>query len=167
MRATLAGDNVIRQFCRNLTIFTVFLSLTVLSAGAAERPVASERLTIRWTEGALQIISRMPLQKILPPSVTLPDSTNGLRGAWFEVQNDKGEVLYRRPMPAINIVFTETPLDAGSDQLSRAEAPVDSQVFSILVPASSAAKRVVFHGPDPAEKTSRTLSTEIGRIDLK
>ncbi|MEW5875281.1 MAG: hypothetical protein AB1752_08890 [Candidatus Zixiibacteriota bacterium] len=158
---------MIRRLCRKLTILTVLVSLTAAPARAAERPVAAERLTIQWTEGAMQILSRTPLLKILPPTVTLPDSTNGLRGAWFEVQSDKGDVLYRRLMPAINIVFTETPLDPGSGQLSRAEAPVESQVFSVLVPASAAVKRVVFHGPDPAAKTSRTLSTEIGRIDLK
>jgi hypothetical protein len=126
-----------------------------------------ERLMIRYSEGSFEIVERITLQKILPPSVELPDSVGRVAGYWFEVQNADSKTIYRRRMTAPEIIYTESPTEDEPHKLQRTDIVVSEKLLSVLVPKKSAARSLVFFGhPAGAEKRMRPAA-EIGRVVLR
>ncbi len=125
-----------------------------------------ERLVIEYSDGDFSIISRTSIQKVLPPSTELPAEHGSVRGTWFEVQNDEGTAVYRRPMTSPRILVSET-LDDTTGQIQRAESEVSERVFSVLIPARDDAKSlVIFDSPSAPEKRT-VAASEVGRLNLR
>ncbi|GAB4316545.1 MAG: hypothetical protein Kow0074_04530 [Candidatus Zixiibacteriota bacterium] len=127
---------------------------------------SAERLVIQYKDGEFTILSRTTVQKVLPPSTSLPAGKGQVRGTWFEVQDVTGAVVYRRPMTSPRVLHSET-LNESSGQIEHAETEVTEQVFSVLVPAQSEAKSLVlFDSPtDPNKRTA--AASEIARLALR
>lgn len=135
--------------------------------GKAGTAPTAERLVLRYANESFELVSRTPLHKVVPPSVSLPDSVGKVRGNWFEVQSAAGQTVYRRRMPAPDIIYTEIPTEDNPGQLSRAEATVPEKTISILAPVKDNGDYLVIYGP-PAGKAERTQAAgEIGRIRLR
>jgi hypothetical protein len=135
-------------------------------ANKPDAPPTAERLIIQYTNGSFELVSRTSLNKPVPPSVNLPDSLGSVRGHWFEVQSEAGKMVYRRRMPAPDIVYTESPTE-DNPKLSRAEFVVPEKTISILVPVKDDGNFLVLYGP-PAGTDKRTQAAgEVGRIRLR
>jgi hypothetical protein len=133
--------------------------------GVGVQPV--ERLMIRYNEGSFEIVERIPLEKILPPSVELPDSVGRLAGYWFEVQNTEGKTVYRRRMTAPDIIYTESPTEDEPNTLRRADIVVPDKLFSVLVPRKSEARALVFFGQQAGPEKRMRPAAELGRVVLR
>lgn len=154
-----------------LSLAAVVLTLARPAGGADAKqstaPPTAERLILHYVNGTIEVVSRTPLTKVVPPSVTLPDEKGKVRGNWFEVQSDAGMTVYRRRMPAPDIVYTEIPTEENPSQLSRAEIVVPEKTFSILVPIKSDGNYLVLYGPPTGTKSRGQAAGEIGRIRLR
>ncbi len=153
-------------------VFAVVLLIlpgTAVGADSAKVTTAptAERLVLHYVNGSIELVSRTSLNKVVPPSVELPESQNGVRGNWFELQDSDGKVVYRRRMAAPDIVYTEIPTEENPSQLSRAEIVVPDKTFSILVPIQSNANDLVLFGPPKGTKSRNQAAGEIGRIQLR
>lgn len=140
---------------------------TATGTAIGPRVQAAERLVIRYSASGFELVSRMPLQKVLPPSVELPATKSLVSGSWFEVQSDAGAVLYRRRMDSPRMIYTEVPLADDPDVLKRAEVAVDTNVFSVLVPAGKDAQSLVFFDSNTDIKRRNEAASAIGRIGLR
>ena len=130
-------------------------------------PSAAERLIIRYSNGAFELVSRTSLNKVVPPSVSLPDSLGRVSGHWFEVQSEAGKTVYRRQMPAPDIIYTELPTEDNPTRLSRAETVVPEKTFSILIPKKDEGAFLVLFGPPSAPEKRTQASGEVGRLRLR
>jgi len=138
-----------------------------LNATVNPRVQSVERLVIRYSASGFELLSRTPLQKVLPPSAKLPATKGLVSGSWFEVQSNAGDVVYRRRISSPRILYTEVPTDDDPGVLKRDEAVVEENVFSVLVPAGKDANALIFFdsGTDIQKRTE--ASSEIGRIGLR
>ena len=137
------------------------------TANTNPRLQESERLVIRYSPSGFEVVSRTPLLKVLPPSVTLPGAKGAVSGSWFEVQSDDGDVVYRRRITSPRIVYTEVPTADEPGLMKRDEIIVDENVFSVLVPAGKDAKSLVFYDSNLDVQKRTEAATEIGRIGLR
>ena len=162
------------------TIIASVLGVAVLMALAAAlaagdgggaptktRMQAAERLVIRYSATGFELVSRTPLMKVLPPTVSLPGEKGAVSGSWFEVQSDGGDVVYRRRISSPRMVYTEAPTEDEPGVLKREEIAVDENVFSILVPAGTDAKSLIFYDSNPDIQKRTEAAIEIGRIGLR
>jgi hypothetical protein len=127
----------------------------------------AERLVIRYANGSFELVSRTSLNKVVPPSVSLPDSVGRVSGHWFEVQSEAGKTVYRRRMQDPGIVYTEVPTEENPTKLSRAEVVVPEKTISILVPVKSDGNFLVLYGPPAGAKSRTQAAGEVGRIRLR
>ncbi len=156
-------------------IIVVLLPVTLTSAGSAAPQdtigvQSVERLVIRYHEGNYQLMSRTTIQKVLPPSLALPDSAIRVAGTWFEVQTSDGNLLYRRPMPPPQIAYVELPKDSVTGQIERKETILSDRTFVITVPLRNDAVQVAFFDRPPrgARKTQASQGSQVvGRIQLR
>ncbi len=130
-------------------------------------PQSVERLVIQYNQGSFELISRTPLRKTLPPSVTLPAPIGQVRGSWFEVQSTTGEMVYRRRFPAPNVIYTEWPTQDDPTQLRREEIEVSENVFTILVPKNDKAEALLIFGTPRGQDKRAAAAGEIGRLQLR
>lgn len=156
-----------------LLALTVLVAAPVESRSAATssaRVQSAERLVIRYSDAGFELISRTPVQKVLPPSMTLPESpeNKGVRGTWFEVRDDAGNTVYRRPMESPQVLRVETLSDDGKT-IEHAEVTQSETVFSVLVPVTAATKSLVVFDMvrDAQKRIVSDTATELGRLDLK
>jgi hypothetical protein len=148
-------------------VFIAAMLAFPLVADSAEAPPTAERLVIHYSSGTFELVSRTSLHKVVPPSVSLPDSLGRVSGHWFEVQSEAGKTVYRRRMPAPDIIYTESPTEENPTKMSRAEVTVPEKTFSILVPVKDDGNWLVLYGP-PAGTNKRTQAAgETGRIRLR
>jgi len=126
-----------------------------------------ERLVIRYVDGGYELISRTPLEKVLPPSVELPESDTGVRGSWFEVQDGSGNPVYRRLMESPRVLYSETLSDETPGQIVRHETTVSERIFSVLVPANESARSLALFDQPVTANQRATAAAEVGRITLR
>jgi len=156
-----------------LTLFAILITATSPTVGEdtkAPIPAGSqtaERLVIRYSAGGYELVSRIPLLKILPPSTELPAPMGEVNGTWFEVRSDKDETIYRRRMASPQVVYTEIPTGDDPAMLNREEIILTENTFSVLVPAGENAASLVFFGSKPDPQKRAAAATEIGRIGLR
>lgn len=109
-------------------------------------PRASERLVIRFADGEFELLSRIPIEKLLPPSDELPETDRPLSGFRYELQTADGEVLYRRFMTnPVPLVFEGPEPDSQDPFPSRVEAIPEERVFTLLIPAPRDGERLVLY----------------------
>lgn len=155
------------------------LALTVLvaapvesrdNASASPRVQSAERLVIKYSTAGFELISRTPVQKVLPPSMSLPKSAGnaGVRGTWFEVQDETGATVYRRPMDSPQVLRVETLSDDGTT-IEHDEVAPNETVFSVLVPVSATTRSLVVYDMirDLNKRVVSDTAVEFGRIELK
>ena len=89
-------------------------------------PVDADRVVLRFSEGAFELVGVSPVTAVLPPSDALPGALGELSGFWFELQSSDGEVRYRRVVgDPVRLVFE------GPDVIQKAarEAPGEIQLM--------------------------------------
>lgn len=155
-----------------VVLFVAALLIVPRPAGGADStktaaPPAAERLILRYANGTIEVVTRTPLNKPVPPSQSMPAAKGEVRGNWFELQADNGDVVYRRGMAAPDLVYTEVPTAENPSQLSRAEFVVPEKTFSILVPIKSDGNYLVLYGAPVGSKSRNQAAGEIGRIRLR
>lgn len=136
-------------------------------ATADPRVQAAERLVIRYSSAGFELLSRTPLQRVIPPSVELPATKGMVSGSWFEVQSDAGDVVYRRRISSPRLVHTEVPTTDNPGVLTRDDIALEENVFSVLVPAGSDAKSLIFYDSSTNLSKRHEAASEIGRIGLR
>jgi hypothetical protein len=106
----------------------------------------------------------------LPPSRELP-ATHGrpLSGAWCELTDDAGEVLYRVLLPHPLDGSVEVPAEGGG--LQRVDVERDEDVFDVLVPDDPRARSLLVYVVEPrsgdAAATVTRSQTPLARLQLK
>lgn len=130
------------------------------------------RLRFLWRGGKLSIAKRMLLpEKTVPPHQELPNLPEGLdlRGFWFEVATQNGEVLYRR--------FMENPLEPSAEvfdkngQITRVDIVKEQIMFDLLIPdLPESAELHLYCNPSPISRgrpTREAARKPFTTIDLK
>jgi hypothetical protein len=89
-----------------LGLLAALLAAAGLPAVAQEQPAGpgeADRVVVRYTQGAYELVSVTPLETHLAPSDELPEGEHS--GFWFEVVSSGGELVYRRvighPVPLV------------------------------------------------------------------
>lgn len=134
-----------------------------LSAATPSADVAAERLVIHYSNGAFEVVSRMTLRKVLPPSVDPP--VGAVVGTWFEVEDKSGKVIYRRFMSPVTSRRSEISDSTKPGVIQRSDLSVSESYFSILVPVNATPRSVVFFDAARSDD-KRAPSVEVGRIQL-
>lgn len=148
------------------TIFIDDSSGDRLSAAPGSSEGVVERLVIHYSNGAFELVSWVPLNKILPRTTALPAGAAETAGAWYEVQDASGKVLYRRFMSSAASLRVETPDGDIPGAIRRSDVAVSETYFSILVPTHPAPRTLVFFDGDRLGKRLAP-STEVGRLELE
>jgi len=81
---------------------------------------------------------------ILPGSTHEPGAGAPRGGAWFDVVDARGLVVYRRAIPGLDHAVVEGRQEG--ERIVRVVAPA-RQTFSLLVPRPPAGGRIDVHGP--------------------
>ena len=84
----------------------------------------------------------------IPPSYELPDSRGrALTGAWCEVTDEAGALIYRKLLPHVPGGSVEVPAEGGG--LQRAGEYRDEDEFDVLVPDVDGLRRINVYVADP------------------
>lgn len=136
----------------------------------ASKAVAVERVTLKYQQGQISLLSRAPLTKVLPPSDTLPTGVEAVCGFWYELRGTTNQVLYRRitANPILNV--TEKP-DPESITPKRVESIPGEKTFSFLIPRPKDGEQlVIFCSPleparrtEPAHEAARIIFTPVNK----
>jgi hypothetical protein len=110
-------------------------------------PVPAERLTIRFREGAFEVVSRTAVVKVLPPSDELPADSSP-SGFWYELRSAEGGLVYRRiiedPCRIRYEGFAGGVAGSGKTAtLERRDVVPSERTFSILVPRANPGDQLV------------------------
>ncbi len=133
-----------------LAIISVIPSLTFA------QPVEADRVVVKffydgYQSGAYDVVSMNHITKVLPPSDNLP-TNDFVSGFYYELQSDKGTVIYRRimnnPIPLVAEKIGDSTLELKS------VLPLE-RTFSILIPRANAGDTLVFFSSplDPGKQT--------------
>jgi hypothetical protein len=142
-----------------------------------------ERITIAFERGSYAIVSRVPVNTVLPPSDDLPAGPGPFSGFWFELRGADGTLRYRRVIGDPVLLVSESlqpgttgPGDAAGAPrgLDRAAAVPDARTFVVLVPAARDGDELVLFGPAyapdargaMAAPASPAASLEVARLAL-
>ena len=151
------------------TLAAIAILLTSAVNGPARDPLAptAERIIIKCTGGTtLELVSRTPLTKVLPPSDTLPQTSGQVCGFWYELRGATNQVLYRRAIanPIPDAVESADPI---SGKLKRFQLIPMEKLFSVLIPHPQDGDQLVIFC-SPAEATRQTQPAhEAIRFTLK
>jgi hypothetical protein len=107
------------------------------------------RLRLRVYEGRWSITDQIRIDAMtIPPSYQLPDTRGrALTGAWCEVSDAAGEVIYRRLLSHLPGGPVEIPAEGGG--LQRADEYRDEDEFDVVVPDVSGLHTVSVYVADP------------------
>ena len=118
----------------------VVLSLALPTASAQEpgpsNAVAVERLTIKFSNGSFELLSRTPTRKVLPPADSLPRSERAPAGFWYEHRSANGALRYRRIVENPVLLVFEGPDGEKPGKPDRKEGVPAERIFSVLIPQS-------------------------------
>jgi hypothetical protein len=110
---------------RSALVFGVLaLQLGAVTPTVAQEggPQSVERLTLEFESGAFSLVSRQVVQKVLPPSDSLPSSATGVSGFFYELRDGEGGVRYRRIIgDPVRLFFEGPDPDSGSPLPARVE----------------------------------------------
>lgn len=114
---------------------------------AGPRAVLRIRVRRRGERWSIEKLTRIE-EMTLPPSRELP-ATRGrpISGAWCELTDDAGEVLFRTMLPHPPDGGVEVPAEEGG--LHRVDAERHEEVFDVLVPDSTRARTLLVFVADP------------------
>ena len=131
-------------------------------------PRAAERIVIRFQGGAFELLSRIPLAKLLPPSAELAAGALPRSGFWFELQSGDGSVRYRRfGQNPVLLAFEGPDIDNGGTVPDRIESIPAERVFTLLVPAPQPGDRLVLFSSPLEPGAQAAPAQEVARFELE
>lgn len=122
---------------------------TEMSASHTAQPISythTLRITFSYDSPKLEITSVRRVVMRVPAVVTPPPEENQA-GYWLEVRDDKGALLYHRPIYDPMRRDTESFGDAPGDPMRRQPATSTKGEFEVLVPELPGAHTFHLHGP--------------------
>jgi hypothetical protein len=130
-----------------------------------DRGGPSERVTLQYDRGKIELLDKMTAGAKLPPSNDLPKGRSETSGFWYELQSARGDVLYRRIISDPIRLVSEGKGAGGKDgKLERAEGIPEQRVFSLLIPRPVEGDWLVIYG-SPMERGAQTRAArQMARI---
>jgi hypothetical protein len=121
--------------------------LEVTVARVGPQPVV--RLRLRLSEGRWSIANQIRIDEMtIPPSYQLPDARGrALTGAWCEVTDAAGAVIYRKLLPHLPGGPVEIPAEGGG--LQRTDEYRGEDEFDVIVPDVAGLHTVNVYIADP------------------
>jgi hypothetical protein len=143
---------------------------SVLAAAQQAAPVPAHRLVIRFKEGAFEVLSRVEVSKVLPPSDALPPDTYP-SGFWYELRSVNGRLLYRKIIEDPCRIRYEGPaggvFDGGTAMtLERREVVLSERTFSLLVPRAVPGDQLVLVESPHEQERQDEPAVEVARLTL-
>jgi hypothetical protein len=128
------------------------------------RTTESLRITFAYDleqpDGAVRLV-RVERVRAVAPGISTPPPQPGQSGAWFEVRDRQGDLLYYQavhdPMPTTREVFADA---SGKPGLSRVPLTRSTGEFELLVPDLRTAARFSFHATPPLRPGERPVVAE-------
>ena len=131
----------------------------------ADHPRKTFRLTFRFAEGKVQLISSEKLDMICPPSVGERPETEKHGGFWMELRDANNRVLFHRLLPLMNSVEVHSP----DGKIQRVFGDVKESIFEVLLPDNADAKSITLMGESLVavkERKKSGGSHELSRFDM-
>lgn len=151
-----------RTNCVGAVVFFMLGTSLVLAPFAqgqdSGKAVPADRVVLKFRQGvdherAYQLIDRLEITKVLPPSDELPREPSRVSGFYYELQSADGSVLYRRiiadPVPLVfdgpspKKAFEAEPVDAKTGMPDRKVSTPQERVFVLLIPRASPGDQLV------------------------
>jgi hypothetical protein len=125
----------------------------------------ARRLTFSYKGTNIKLISENKIEKKLPPSSNISNKS----GSWFEVIDDKQNVLYQRVISNPIRTDIEVFSDESKESIMRQKISQIEGVFSILIPDVPDAKSFsLFSSPvENGEVALQKPATKIFQMNLK
>lgn len=115
------------------------------------------------SHGGVRLV-RVERVRRIAPGISMPPPQPGQTGAWFEMRDADGALLYYQPlhdpMPTSREIFAD---DSGKPALSRAPIKKVTGEFQILVPDLPNATTFVFRATLPATASTQTQARAAGQ----
>ena len=86
----------ISRWCSAVAAVGALLGASAQAQDPGTHAIPVDRVVMRFSRGQFQLLERIPLLTVLPPSDTLPRQEGPLTGFWFELRSPDGALLYRR-----------------------------------------------------------------------
>lgn len=128
----------------------------------------SIRLTFRFANGEVRLVSYERLRMICPPSVGERPEVGRHGGFWMELRDAEDDVLFHRVLqsPLGDSVEVHSP----DGRITREFGDVQDRLFEVLLPDEARAKYIVLMGEslESAEtrKERAAGSSELARFDV-
>lgn len=122
------------------------------------------RLTFSYKGTAIKLVSQDKVEKILPPSTKISNRS----GFWYEVADDKQNVLYQRIISSPIQTDVEVFSNESKESIMRQKVSNIQGVFSILIPDFPEARTFsLFSSPiENGEIAIQKAATKIFQMDL-
>jgi hypothetical protein len=118
------------------------------------------RLTFSYKGNDVKLVSKNKVEKILPPSNPSLNSKN-LVGLWYEISNDKQNVLYQKNLSDLIQTDVEVFSNDAKESIRRQKLSRMEGTFSILVPDLPDAQNFsLFSSPSENEAISSQKSSK-------
>lgn len=133
-------------------------------------PQPAVRLMFSYEGDQISLIDRQRVEKTLPPSDPVDEASKEASGFWFEVQNERGNALYRLVRANPIVTSVELPTGDFDRPFVRQDVEKPSGTFFVLVPELPEARDVVLFSspivPGDAERSLQAAS-ELARVSLR
>lgn len=121
-----------------------------MSEEKGKRPQAV-RLTFAYHGDEVELIAQQPVETVTPPSDEVEEADRR-SGFWYQVEDARGEPLYRRV--ARNPIRQDREVFGGAgESVTRAPVEESKGVFTVVVPHIEEADRVTLQGRRPARRS--------------
>src|SRR5512135_1269079 len=130
------------------------------------------RLTFAYKGQAVRLVSRQPVEMIVPPSEPL-QRPRDQQGCWCELQDAAGQTLFRRVLHGAIRTDVEALSDAPGHPFTRRPVERPQGMFTVLVPDLAEAQDVALWnsppGPEDVAAVARAapVAREIARFPLR
>jgi hypothetical protein len=156
----------ISRWCTAIVAVAALLGASAQAQDPGAHAIPVDRVVMRFARGQFQLLERIPLLKVIPPSDALPREEGPLTGFWFELRSPDGALLYRRIESSPVRVRFEGPVDpaAGDTMPSFFDDMSTDVVFSLLIPRANPGDQLVLFSC-PLRRGSQGLPAgEVARI---
>lgn len=141
---------------------------------SASRPARrTRRLRFRAVEGEVELVAQERVEMICPPSVGDPPKAGVHGGAWVELRDGNGELVFFQTLH--DPFGTSVEIHEPDGTIRREFGPPSESVFEVLVPDEVDASTLVLMGERPSPRTARgrrrkdgtpSGAEELARFDL-
>ena len=173
-------STVIKQ--ANCLSAAILLAIGITAAALVLSPeeshgesVPADRIVVRFQQDDYQgavfdVISRMQITKVIPPSDELPTLDSPVSGFYYELRSADGTVLYRRiinnPVPLVVEVPVKSLEAVASGEktptVDRKETIPRERIFTLVIPRAGPGDQLVIFS-SPLQTGERAGLLEFGR----